>query len=82
MYKGREIENALNDSGAETIIVLDKFIDELNLIIKNTKIKNVIVCRISDLLSLSMSLLIKTITFLKDQKRSVIIIIFPFQELY
>lgn len=68
LYKGREIENALNDSGAETIIVLDKFIDELNLIIKNTKIKNVIVCRISDLLSLSMSLLIKTITFFKRSK--------------
>tara|TARA_B100000073_G_C23708019_1_gene563087 strand:- start:103 stop:1755 length:1653 start_codon:yes stop_codon:yes gene_type:complete len=68
LYKGREIENALNDSGAETIIVLDKFIDELNLIVKNTKIKNVIVCRISDLLSLSMSLLIKTITFFKRSK--------------
>ena len=41
---------------------------KLNLIIKNTKIKNVIVCRISDLLSLSMSLLIKTITFFKRSK--------------
>ena len=68
LYKGREIENALNDSGSETIIVLDKFIDELNLIIKNTKIKNVIVCRISDLLSLPMSLLIKTISFFKRSK--------------
>ena len=68
LYKGREIENALNDSGAETIIVLDKFIDELNLIIKNTKIKNVIVCHISDLLSLPMSLLIKTISFFKRSK--------------
>ena len=68
LYKGREIENALNDSGAETIIVLDKFIDELNFIIKNTKIKNVIVCRISDLLSLSMSLLIKTLIFFKRSK--------------
>ena len=68
LYKGREIENVLNDSGAETIIVLDKFIDELNLIIKNTKIKNVIVCRISDLLSLQMSLLVKTISFFKRVK--------------
>ena len=68
LYKGREIENALNDSGAETIIVLDKFIDELNLIIKNTKIKNVIVCHISDLLSLPMTLLIKTISFFKRSK--------------
>ena len=69
LYKGREIENALNDSGAETIIVLDKFIDELNLIIKNTKIKNVIVCRISDLLSFPMSLLVKTISFFKRAKK-------------
>ena len=68
LYKGREIENALTDSGAETIIVLDKFIDELNLIIKNTKIKNVIVCRISDLLSFPMSLLIKTLSFFKRSK--------------
>ena len=69
LYKGREIENALNDSGAETIIVLDKFIDELNLIINNTKIKNVIVCRISDLLSFPMSLLVKTISFFKRAKK-------------
>ena len=68
LYKGREIENVLHDSGAETIIVLDKFIDELNLIIKNTEIKNVIVCRISDLLSLPMSLLVKTISFFKTSK--------------
>jgi len=69
LYKGREIENSLNDSEAETIIVLDKFIDELNLVVKNTKIKNVIVCRISDLLSLPMSLLVKTVSLFKKSNK-------------
>ena len=65
LYKSREIENALNDSNAETIIVLDKFLNELELIIKKTNIKNVIVCSITDLLSFRMSLLVKTIMFFK-----------------
>lgn len=66
LYKSREIEDALNDSRAETIIVLDRFLDELELIIKNTKVKNVIVCSVSDLLSLGMSLLVKAVTFFKN----------------
>jgi len=39
LFKSREIENALNDSQSETIIVLDRFISELEPIIKNTCIK-------------------------------------------
>ena len=65
LYKSREIESALNDSNAETIIVLDRFLNELKLIIKKTNIKNVIVCSITDLLSFRMSLLVKTIMFFK-----------------
>ena len=65
LYKGREIENALKDSQAETIVVLDKFIDEINQVIKSTKIKNIIICRVSDLLSFHMSMIIKSISFLK-----------------
>ena len=65
LYKSREIESALNDSNAETIIVLDRFLNELELIIKKTNIKNVIVCAITDLLSFRMSLLVKTIMFFK-----------------
>ena len=65
LYKSREIESALNDSNAETIIVLDRFLNELELIIKKTNIKNVIVCSITDLLSFRMSLLVKTIMFFK-----------------
>ncbi len=65
LYKSREIESALNDSNAETIIVLDRFLNELEIIIKKTNIKNVIVCSITDLLSFRMSLLVKTIMFFK-----------------
>ena len=40
LFKGREIENTLNDSQAETIIVLDRFVSELEPVVKNTLIKN------------------------------------------
>ena len=68
LFKGREIENALNNSKAETIIILDRFIPELEPIIKNTSIKNIIVCRVTDLLSPSMSILVKTVLFFKGPK--------------
>ena len=70
LFKGREIESALNDSGAETIIVLDRFMSELEPIVKNTLIKNIIVCRVTDLLSPIMSVLVKTVFFLKGPKIS------------
>jgi long-chain acyl-CoA synthetase len=67
LFKGREIENTLNDSQAEIIIVLDKFVEELDKVIKGTKIKKVIVCKASDLLSRKMSLLVNVITFFKKE---------------
>ena len=70
LFKGREIESALNDSGAETIIVLDRFVSELEPVVKNTLIKNIIVCRVTDLLSPIMSVLVKTVFFLKGPKIS------------
>ena len=68
LFKGREIESALNDSGAETIIILDRFMSELESIVKNTSIKNIIVCRVTDLLSPIMSVLVKTVFFFKEPK--------------
>ena len=68
LFKGREIESALNDSGAETIVVLDRFMSELEPIVKNTLIKNIIVCRVTDLLSPIMSALVKTVFFFKGPK--------------
>ena len=66
LYKSREIQDALDDSGARTIIVLDRFLNELEPILKNTKVKNVIVCSITDLLSLGMSLLVNIVTLIKN----------------
>jgi long-chain acyl-CoA synthetase len=70
LFKSREIESALNDSKAETIIVLDRFISELEPIVKNTLIKNIIVCKVTDLLSPAMSVLVKTVVFFKGPKIS------------
>jgi len=70
LFKSREIENTLNDSKAETIIVLDRFISELEPIVKNTFIKNIIVCKVTDLLSPAMSVLVKTVVFFKGPKIS------------
>ena len=68
LFKSREIENTLNDSKAETIIVLDRFISELEPIVKNTLIKNIIVCKVTDLLSPIMSVLVKTVVFFKGPR--------------
>ena len=70
LFKGREIESALNDSGAETIIVLDRFMSELEPVVKNTLIKNIIVCRVTDLLSPIISALVKIVVFFKGPKIS------------
>ena len=55
------------DSSAETIVILDKFLNELEPILSETKIKNVIVCRPYDLLNLPMSIIVKTMLFLKTK---------------
>ena len=70
LFKSREIESTLNDSKAETIIVLDRFISELEPIVKNTLIKNIIVCKVTDLLSPAMAALVKTVVFFKGPKVS------------
>ena len=68
LFKGREIESVLNDSKVETIIVLDRFMSELESIVKNTLIKNIIVCKVTDLLSPIMSVLVKTVVFFKGPR--------------
>ena len=66
LYKSREIQDVLDDSEAETIIVLDRFLCELEPILKNVKVKNIIVCTVTDLLSLRMSLLVNIATLVKN----------------
>ena len=71
LYKYREIENLVQDSELETIIVFDKFLDEVEKIINNTKIKNVIVCSASDLLCIPMKIIVSLLQFIKGERYKV-----------
>jgi long-chain acyl-CoA synthetase len=67
MYKSREIKHLLEDSEAEYIFVLDKFFNELEPCIKNSRLKKIIICQISDLLNPFMKLVIPIVMFYKKQ---------------
>tara|TARA_B100001063_G_scaffold179704_1_gene168821 strand:+ start:791 stop:2443 length:1653 start_codon:yes stop_codon:yes gene_type:complete len=67
MYKSREILHVLQDSEAEYIFVLDKFYDELQPCIKNSKLKKIIICKINDLLNPLMKLAIPIVLIFKKQ---------------
>lgn len=49
LYTPRELEHQLNDSGAETILILANFAHTLETIIKNTPVKHTIVTELGDL---------------------------------
>jgi len=67
LFTSREIKSLLMDSSAETIVILDKFLDELEPILSETKIKNVVVCRPYDLLNLPMATIVKAMLFFKTK---------------
>ena len=67
LFTSREIKSLLIDSSAETIVILDKFLDELEPILSETKIKNVVVCRPYDLLNLPMRTIVKAMLFFKTK---------------
>ena len=71
LFKSREVKSLLADCGAETIVILDKFLDELEPILNETKIKNVIVCRPFDLVSFPMSIIIRTILLFKNRANKI-----------
>lgn len=50
LYTPRELEHQLNDSGAETIVILENFASTLLGVISKTPIKRVILARVGDLL--------------------------------
>lgn len=50
LYTGRELAHQLEDSGAETIVILENFIHTLAGIIGTTQIKQVVIVKIGDLL--------------------------------
>ena len=51
LYTARELNHQLNDSGAETIIVMENFASTLQEAMAGTKIKRVVLTQIGDLLS-------------------------------
>ncbi len=50
LYTPRELEHKLNDSGAEAIVILENFATTLEKVIKNTRVKHVILANMGDLL--------------------------------
>ena len=50
LYTPRELEHQLNDSGAEAIVILENFAATLEKVIKNTRVKHVILANMGDLL--------------------------------
>ena len=71
MYKSREINDILIDSEAEYIFVLDKFYQELQPCIPDSKLKKIIVCKITDLLSPFMRIVIPIVMLYKKQSVSI-----------
>ena len=71
LYKSREINNILIDSEAEYIFVLDKFYHELQPCIPDSKLKKIIVCKITDLLSPFMKVVIPMVMLYKKQSVSI-----------
>ncbi|NDV12606.1 long-chain-fatty-acid--CoA ligase [Crenobacter caeni] len=50
LYTPRELEHQLNDSGAETIVILENFASVLEDVIRKTRIKHVVIASIGDML--------------------------------
>ena len=67
MYKSREIQHILVDSEAEYIFVLDKFYNELQPCIKNSKLKKIIICKVNDLLNPLMKFVVPMVMLYKKQ---------------
>ncbi len=51
LYTARELKHQLNDSGAETIVIIENFATTLTKIIAETEVKHVITTQVGDLLS-------------------------------
>lgn len=58
LYTARELKHQLNDSGAETIIIVDNFCSVLQKIVAETEIKNIIITRMGDMLPFPKSAII------------------------
>lgn len=61
LYTSRELEHQLNDSGANTIVIVANFAHILAKIVDSTQVKHIIVTEIADLLPFPKSLLINAV---------------------
>jgi long-chain acyl-CoA synthetase len=61
LYTARELEHQLNDSGAETIVILENFAHVLQEVLPRTKVKRVLVTAVGDLLSPPMSWIVNLV---------------------
>ncbi|MBK82388.1 MAG: long-chain fatty acid--CoA ligase [Gammaproteobacteria bacterium] len=50
LYTAREMKHQFNDSGAKALVVLDHFANLAQEVVPETNIKNVIVCRLGDMM--------------------------------
>ena len=50
LYTPRELEHQLNDSGAEAIVILENFATTLEKVVKNTRVKHIILANMGDML--------------------------------
>ena len=58
LYTPRELDHQLNDSEAETIIILDNFAHTLERVYRKTKVKNIVVTSIGDMFPIHKRLLV------------------------
>jgi len=61
LYTPRELEHQLNDSGAETILILANFAHTLESVIQNTPIKHTIVTELGDLFGFPKKLIVNRV---------------------
>ncbi|MDH5612704.1 MAG: AMP-binding protein [Gammaproteobacteria bacterium] len=61
LYTARELKHQLNDSGAETIIIVENFCHVLQDVVAETGIKNIIVTRMGDMLPFPKSAIINLV---------------------
>jgi long-chain acyl-CoA synthetase len=69
LYTARELKLQLSDSGAETIIILEYFAHTLAEVYQETKLKNIIITSMGDMLGLARGFAINTI--LRHIKRAI-----------
>ncbi|HET7547580.1 MAG TPA: AMP-binding protein [Usitatibacter sp.] len=61
LYKPRELEHQLVDSGAEAIVILENFARTLQEVLARTSVRHVVTTQVGDLLGLPKSLLVNAV---------------------